>query len=104
VDAPTALEAKPTLLKEVQERLGAARKDHIRLAIGFAVQYGGTDRSHHKMWVIDQMVRALTGCPMVGETAKNYKGQDYAYETQGKSQEYKDLIAATYEWEEGTPP
>lgn len=30
-------------------------------ATAIAVQYGSIDGAHHKAWVIDQMVRALTG-------------------------------------------
>lgn len=30
-------------------------------AIDLAVRYGGIDGSHHKAWVIDQMVRVLAG-------------------------------------------
>lgn len=30
-------------------------------ALDVAFQYGAIDGAHHKMWVIDQMVRALTG-------------------------------------------
>jgi len=30
-------------------------------AIATALQYGGNDGAHHKMWVIDQMVRVLAG-------------------------------------------
>ena len=33
--------------------------DKIRLAIAFALGYGQIDGAHHKMWVIDQMLRAL---------------------------------------------
>ena len=33
----------------------------VKKAVGIAVQYGGFDGDHHKAWVIDQMVRALTG-------------------------------------------
>jgi len=33
----------------------------IEETLKIAVQYGGIDGSHHKMWVIDQMVRALCG-------------------------------------------
>lgn len=36
----------------------------IAKALEFADCYGGIDGDHHKMWVIDQMVRALTDCPM----------------------------------------
>jgi hypothetical protein len=33
----------------------------IAAALDVARLYGCTDGAHHKMWVIDQMVRALTG-------------------------------------------
>lgn len=35
--------------------------EKIDEAIRLAVSYGGIDGAHHKAWVIDQMVRALTG-------------------------------------------
>ncbi len=35
--------------------------DRVAAALDFANRYGGTDGGHHKMWVIDQMIRALTG-------------------------------------------
>ena len=35
--------------------------DRIDKALSIAVAYGGVDGAHHKDWVIDQMVRALTG-------------------------------------------
>jgi hypothetical protein len=36
---------------------------HTRIAAALAVihQYGGTDGAHHKQWVLDQVVRELTG-------------------------------------------
>lgn len=33
----------------------------IQKALGIAHQYSQIDGSHHKAWVIDQMVRALLG-------------------------------------------
>ena len=33
----------------------------ISAALGIAAQCATIDGGHHKMWVIDQMVRALTG-------------------------------------------
>lgn len=33
----------------------------IMKAIEIAERYGGVDGSHHKAWVIDQMVRVLAG-------------------------------------------
>lgn len=33
----------------------------IQGALRMALSYGGTDGAHHKAWVIDQIVRILTG-------------------------------------------
>ncbi len=35
--------------------------DPVEMALEFALCYGSIEGDHHKMWVIDQMVRALTG-------------------------------------------
>jgi len=37
------------------------KKERIKKAIKLAVKYGSIDGSHHKDWVIDQMVRVLAG-------------------------------------------
>ena len=74
-------------------------KERIAKAIELAIRFGGIDGDHHKAWVIDRMVRALTGCS--GEFAEN------------KTEEYAQLVAEacsgedgpnTYEWNEGIPP
>jgi chromosome segregation ATPase len=71
---------------------------------------GQTDGAHHKMWTIDQMVRALTGCPMVTKTAKDVHGTEYTFEAQGESEAYKAFVAdardgaegpETYDWDTG---
>ena len=36
-------------------------EQRIKKALGIAWSYGCIDGSHHKMWVIDQMVRVLCG-------------------------------------------
>lgn len=82
-------------------------------AIDFAVRYGGIDGDHHKAWVIDQMVRALTDCPVVEEAAIDVNGVPYTYEAQGESDAYKKLVAEscdgadgpqTYTWDCGIAP
>ena len=37
------------------------KQETIDKAIAIAIQYGGIDGSHHKAWVIDQMLRTLAG-------------------------------------------
>jgi hypothetical protein len=54
-------------------------------ALRILIDHGMTDGAHHKQWVIDQAIRALSG----------------AY--------YNDLIEVykegdTYDWDEGIPP
>lgn len=88
-------------------------ESRIAKALKIAVDHGGTDGDHHKRWVIDQMVRALTGCPMVPARALDCRGRPYEFEEQGESDEYVRLVAEaragddgpeTYTWDTGTPP
>jgi hypothetical protein len=88
-------------------------EERIGLALDYAVKFGGIDGDHHKAWVIDQMVRALTGCPPKQCWAMDANGRSYAYEAQGESKEYLKLVAdakagedgpETYTWDEGKAP
>lgn len=75
-------------------------------------EFGGIDGEHHKQWVLDQIVRLLTDCPMVPmEGISN--GLTFQYEVRGKSDEYKKWIRdycngedgpETYSWDEGIAP
>ena len=58
-------------------------------AIEIAVRYGSTDGSHHKTWVIDQMVRVLAGDRYDEIVAQAKAGED------GPD---------TYEWDTGIAP
>lgn len=61
----------------------------IEIALSFASQYGGIDGDHHKTWVIDQMVRALTGDD---------------YQAWLKEQKAGEDGPDTYSWDEGIAP
>ncbi|MEQ7008420.1 hypothetical protein ABN028_19800 [Actinopolymorpha sp. B17G11] len=80
----------------------------IEKALKIAGEYAYIDGSHHKTWTIDQMVRALTGCPLVTETARDYQGKEYSYTAQGESEDYRHFIATDDEddspWDEGIAP
>ena len=60
-------------------------------ALKIAWQYGQIDGSHHKMWVIDQMVKALC------ENENEYKNWVEAYEKPLSDGDY-------YLWEVGIAP
>ncbi len=59
-------------------------------ALNIALSYGQIDGDHHKTWVIDQMVRALTG--------KQYKKIVEAY------CRVEDNPDDCYTWDEGIAP
>lgn len=91
----------------------ATLRERIDKALDIAAECGNIDGGHHKMWVIDQMVRYLTGCPMEQKTGTDYRGEPYTYEAQGESEEYRRLVErvtdgedgpGTYEWDEGVAP
>lgn len=94
----------PQLRDKERARRGWERREapeRIRKALEYA-QVGLFDGAHHKQWVIDQMVRALTGCPMVEETAKD---QSYVYQVQGESEHYQAWVRALdTDWDTGIGP
>jgi len=61
----------------------------IETALKIAFRFGQIDGSHHKMWVINQMVRALTGDDYATWIAK--------YEESDDKDDY-------YEWDTGIAP
>lgn len=61
----------------------------IAAALRVALRYGGVDGEHHKAWVIDQMVRKLTGVKYEGWVRAACNGED------GPD---------TYEWDVGIAP
>jgi len=61
----------------------------IAEALELALTCGQVDGSHHKAWVIDQMVRILTGSDYDNWVAEACAGED------GPN---------TYFWDEGIPP
>ncbi len=61
----------------------------IEKALGVIIQYGGIDGAHHKQWVLDQIVRALTGNDYGNWVVDFCRGEE------GPN---------TYEWDEGIAP
>ena len=63
--------------------------DRIEQAIEIAMNWGGVDGSHHKAWVIDQMVRILAADSYDSVVADARFGEDGP---------------TTYDWDEGIAP
>ncbi len=58
-------------------------------ALDLILRYGSIDGGHHKMWVLDQVVRALTGDKYDEWVVEAKAGEDGP---------------ETYEWDEGIAP
>lgn len=63
--------------------------DAVEAAIDLAVQSGGIDGTHHKAWVIDQMIRLLAGDRYETIVADARAGEDGP---------------ETYDWDVGIAP
>jgi hypothetical protein len=59
-------------------------------ALTTARSYGMTGGARHKMWVIDQVARSLTGCPLD-------QGEE-------PSEEYRQFVREAGDWDEGIAP
>ncbi len=75
----------------------------VAKALEFAA-LGVYDGGHHKMWALDQMVRALTGCPVESVTMTDYNDVSYSYDAQGKSAVYQQFVTKNPGWDEGIAP
>ena len=73
------------------------------------IQEGVPDGDHHKAWMIDQIVRILTGCP----DEKMTSPAGHTFTTRGMSDQYFQFLQEytagddgphTYQWDTGTPP
>lgn len=67
-------------------------------------EYGRYDGSHHKNWVIDQMVRYLTGCPLVPMVNNLAEPEPYHYLGLGESEAYRRFRENFPYWSEGVAP
>lgn len=76
------------LLNETEQQC-KKQKEVIDKALDIAYKYGQTDGGHHKMWVIDQMVRTLL--------KDDYDKFVKEYEKPDKNDDY-------YEWDTGIAP
>lgn len=63
-------------------------RERIDRALEVIARFGRTDEAHHKAWIIDQVARALTGCPVIHQDAGL-----------GESEEYREFVCKACEGE-----
>ena len=66
--------------------------ERVEDALDLILRYGGIDGAHHKQWVLDQVVRTLTG------------RDDFEYQYWRMEHAAGEDGPETYEWDEGIPP
>ena len=76
---------------KIQKKQIEEMQAKISKALDIAWAYGQVDGSHHKMWVIDQMVRILCG------STEEYADWVMTYETPLSDEDY-------YIWDMGIAP
>ena len=76
-------------------------EEQVKSALEIAMRYGGVDGDHHKAWVIDQMVRSLTGCPIVTMTNEAGANGPFEYQGLGESDQYREWVRAACDGEDG---
>ena len=87
-DAVEAAAVLAQVSDNYQREVGTQAPD-VRAALELADRFGSIDGEHHKTWVLDQMVRALTGAAYPAWVAKHRAGDDGP---------------ETYDWNEGIAP
>jgi hypothetical protein len=90
-----------------------AHADRNRNALAVAMRSGGVEGEHHRTWVIDQVVRALTGCAMTTEGDDPGEPPSRIDPDVPPTPEYEAWVAEhnngedgaeTYTWETGIAP
>lgn len=76
-------------LESAVVNLSSAKEKQQNEVIGIAVRFGGFEQAHHKSWVIDQMVRSLSGNDYERVVKEARSGED------GEN---------SYSWDEGIAP
>jgi len=66
-------------------------EEKVKEALDFIMQYGNFDGDHHKMWVIDQLVRLFTG-------------DKKSYNAWVRKVKRGEDGPNTYDWDVGIPP
>lgn len=75
--------------------------------------FGGIDGAHHKQWLLDQIVRTITDCPLISKETLDIHQEPYLYEALGESEEYLSWVEKyqsgengpnTYTWDTGVVP
>lgn len=79
------------------------KKQRIENAIEMIVDMGQYDGSHHKQWVLDQVLRILTDCPTEIIEAVDSKNVTYVYNSLGTNKKYEHEISGI-DWDVGVPP
>ena len=75
-------------------------QERIAKALDYAMRWGQVEGDHHRLWVIDQMVRALCNC-QIQQYNITYQGKSYQYEEQGTNESYNSFVRIYNEGEHG---
>jgi hypothetical protein len=78
-------------------------KNPVQHALNLAAKYRDGSTLEQKSWVIDQMVRALTECPIVVREITTGRNEALEVEQLGESSQYLHFVARNPDWDKGIP-
>ena len=82
----------PEAKKSPEAREAQELKNRILKALEVAAKFGQIGTHINKNWVIDQMIRELTGCPTVQGSAIDANNKPYTFDQLGESKDYKTFV------------
>jgi hypothetical protein len=78
-------------------------KNPIKHALNIAEKYQEGYTIEQRNWVIDQIVRALTECPLVVKEVATRSGNVFEISQLGESPEYLHFLKNNPDWNKGIP-
>lgn len=78
-------------------------KNPVTHALNIASKFKDGYTVEQRNWVIDQMVRALTECPLVVNEVTTSRGDAFQIVQLGESPEYLNFLVQNPDWNKGIP-
>ena len=88
----------------MSDPLHALAQIRIERALHVAKTEAMIDGVQHKVWVIDQMVRVLLGCPDIEEQFVGGDGETHTRAIKGESEAYLEFVTQCESWNIGEAP
>ena len=77
--------------------------EKVAAALDFVAEYGLIEGEEHRKWVLDQVVRVLTGCPATKQVFVDSEDRERIVRSLGESEAYQEFVVQQVVSDEGVP-